>query len=96
MSAQPCTIGTTNLFQQWKVTDFTCSGCSGHGLQPMAHTGDICLEYEIGTNNLVTWDCNGQSNQKWFYKLNVNSSSSSSSSSIVSESSPGLRVLLGS
>ena len=65
LSVTPCTIGTTNLFQQWKVKDFTGGG---HGLSPMAHTGDLCLDYSMSGSDLYTHDCHGGTNQKWLFR----------------------------
>ena len=68
LSVTPCTIGTTNLFQQWKVKDFASGTGGGHGLSPMAYTGDLCLDYGTGGSDLYSFNCHGGSNQRWVYK----------------------------
>ena len=66
---KPCALDGSDLFQQWKVKDFT----TGHGLMPMAHTGNLCLDLDVADGSrLHTWDCTdsgADANQKFgFYQ----------------------------
>jgi len=66
---RPCALDGSDLFQQWKVKDFT----TGHGLMPMAHTGNLCLDLDLGDGSrLDTWTCTDDgtaANQKFgFYQ----------------------------
>ena len=67
---RPCALDGSDLFQQWKVKDFT----NGHGLMPMAHTGNLCLDLDLGDGSrLDTWTCTDDGtadNQKFAFTSN--------------------------
>ena len=67
---RPCALDGSDLFQQWKVKDFT----TGHGLMPMAHTGNLCLDLDLGDGSrLDTWTCTDDgtaANQKFAFYSN--------------------------
>lgn len=62
---RPCTIGTTNLWQQFKIKP----GSEGQ-IQPMASSSEnCCMDYDDGAGQAVwTWACSDNTDgQKWKY-----------------------------
>jgi hypothetical protein len=59
---RPCTIGTTNLWQQFKIK----SGSEGQ-IQPMASSENCCVDYDDGQGQVWSNQCNDMDNQKWLY-----------------------------